>query len=348
MIIIIEFLLLITLCRLLFFEKKYNNFFIIFTGILLLIISSSRVFELGTDLDQYIGRFLNFPLKEYSEILQSGVDGSFKDLMFYLFSKILSNIGISVRGYISILSAIFLFTVFRLIKKYSSLPLLSIILFISLGYLFFSFTGLRQAMAMAFTISSLIHLKEKRINAFVLLVLIGSLFHSSALIFLIVYPISKIKFNKIQFLILGLGFFITIFFDGLIRQLIQIFAWNETLASYADQDIALSYSGFIIQLSVYLFCLYYKDKLISQNQSNIILYNVLFLGLFFQIFAVVIAEFFRISMYFSIFSIVLVPMAIQSENRKMTRIGLYTVISTALLIYIIISNQASGFNLYWL
>ena len=116
---------------------------------------------------------------------------------------------------------------------------------------------------------------------------------------------------------------------------------------YLNDGTALTISGFIIQLAIYLFCLLYKKEVLKSDTSNISLYNLLFLGLVFQVFSAVIAEFFRISMYFSIFSLVLIPKAIGTIKNKKLRAIIYLLVLLALVLYIYWTGSFNKFKLYW-
>lgn len=343
--IIFGYILILLIVRVIFFNAKQNKYFLIIAALFLFLIATFRSFEFGTDLAIYIPRYENMKYLNYKDVIDNSLYGNQKDLAFYLFSKFLSNFNFSSRGYISVLSLIFLMSFFKTVNLYSPLPLLSIVSFLSLGYFSFSLTGLRQSIALAFILFSYQYFKENKIFRFIITVVIGSLFHSSALIFLIVYPFSKIKGIPRRPLILTLAILITLFFEGILRNFISIMSWNESLGNYATQTVSLSFAGAFIQIMIYLFCLYYKKDVLKLNSKNIILYDLLALGIVFQIFSTIVAEFFRISMYFSIFSIILIPLAIKSEKNPILKIAIYFYIFIFLVLYIVWSGDFADFSI---
>ena len=74
-----------------------------------------------------------------------------------------------------------------------------------------NFSGLRQAIAMGITALSFNFIKEKKPVQFILLVILASLFHKSAIVFLAMYPIYNIKLDKfgkvMSIVVLGIVYF---------------------------------------------------------------------------------------------------------------------------------------------
>ena len=74
-----------------------------------------------------------------------------------------------------------------------------------------NFSGLRQAIAIGITALSFNFIKEKKPVQFILLVILASLFHKSAIVFLAMYPIYNIKLDKfgkvMSIVVLGIVYF---------------------------------------------------------------------------------------------------------------------------------------------
>ena len=345
--VIIGYIIIIGIWRLILYDNKYNARFTLLAGGLLFFIAASRSIEFGSDVIGYVKKYDSLVYKDFSIVLNDFLSGNGKDPFFYFFSKVISLTGANYQVWIAILSGIFVFSVSRIIAKESPYPFISFISLLSLGYFYFSLSGLRQTMALSFVILSYPFLKERRLRPFLLTIVIGSLFHSSALIFLLSYPVVKMKIGYKYAIFIGAALSASLLFRDFIRQLVGILGWTDTLADYAFREVGLSYSGFIIQLTVFIFCLLYKNKVLAKDQANLALYNLLFLGLIFQTFASTIAEFFRISMYFSVFSVILIPKAISSENDKELRKIVYYLVFCALSAYWLRSNNFSGFEFFW-
>lgn len=326
---------------------KANNFFVFLASIMLFFISGLRSSNFANDTSSYIISYTLLQYKSLSELWMNTIMRTGKDPLFHLFSKIISLMGANYQIWLAIIAGIFIYSISKLIKKYSNEPYISFIAFISLGYFYFSLTGLRQTMALAMVILSYKYLRERKLLQFILFVLFGSMFHSSAIIFLIAYPFANMKVGRKQIVGIMVSFILAYFFKQQVRIIINYFNTIGQYQNYNTREITLTFSGFIIQLFIYLFCLGFKDDILERDNKNLNLYNLLFLGLVFQSFASVIAEFFRVSMYFSIFGIILIPKALEELKDKYLKTTTYLLVLIALVAYIFISGSFSGFEFYW-
>lgn len=328
------------------FNKK--RLFVVLAGFTLFLISSFRSINFGPpDVRGYVSSYQSLVNLNLSETWNYYFNGNVKDPFFYLFSKVISLMGAGYRSWLAILAGIFCFSVSKLIYKYSDEVYISFIALISLGYVYFSFTGLRQTIAISMVVISYKYLRERMWLPFLAIVILGSLFHSSALVFLLAYPLAFTKIGWKHFIVIIIALIIAFIFSNQLRDIIRIIGWTETLSSYADKQDSLTLSGFFIQLCIFLFCLFYKNEVLKTDNNNLSIYNLLFLGLVFQVFSTVIAEFFRISMYFSIFSIILIPKAIISEKDKYLKVVMYLAVLSALLGYIFWTRSFHGLNFFW-
>lgn len=224
------------------------------------------------------------------------------------------------------------------IYKQSEDPFLSVIIFMGIEFFTLSFTALRQMIAMAIVINSYSFIKEKKPIKFILVVLLASLFHKTAIIFLIAYFFRYIKINKknftieiVLFLIMQIvGFYIII---NLARQIYPY---------YIPENITFSTSGltqaFVIlfYLIVGLYLYYYKT---SKNNKEIdIIYNIMFVAFFIQSFTNRLPMINRIMWYFYIFIIIFLPNIVGDiENKKIKNIAYWGIISLNLVQFLLSS-----------
>jgi len=347
MYIIIFYITIISLIRFIFYNKINSKYFVIIAGFLLFLIAAFRSVDFGPDARWYANMFLELENRKLSDLWMDFITGTGKDPFFNFFSKLISLFGVSYQIWLAILSGIFIYSVSKFIYKYSDEPYISYIALMSLGYFFFSLTGLRQAFSISLILLSYSFLRERKLVAFISFVAAAYLFHSSALIFIIAYPIANIKIRFIHILGVGMALLSSIYFSDNIRYLVGMLGWTDSIIDYAERDISLTYSGFIIQLFILFFCLIYKNKVLEVDEKNLSLYNLLILGVVFQAYASVIAEFFRISMYFSIFSIVLITKSIVAEREKILKQILSFAICAVLIAYLLWTSSFIGFRFFW-
>ena len=124
----------------------------------------------------------------------------------------------------------------------------------------------------------------------------------------------------------------------------------DRLSHYENVDSTLSLSGFFIQLLIATYCLVYYKITIKRDAKNIVFYNLMFLGVIFQMFTPIIGEFFRLSLYFNVFNIILIPNVLMSKNQNNTRALEYLSLLFIFLMYFTFSSQGniiSEYKFFW-
>lgn len=328
-------------------NTKNKRFFVFVASIILFLILALRSITFGTDTIGYVNKYISLSYTSLYELLMNVITRTGKDPFFYLFAKVINLTGANYQIWLAILAGIFCYSVSKLVSKYSVEPYISFIALISLGYFYFSLTGLRQAMALSMIILSYRYLRERELVPFIMMILIGTLFHASAIIFLIAYPSANIKVGLKQGVGIIIALILAYLFKNEVLIIISYLNMGYRYENYLNHGASLTISGFIIQFAIYIFCLYFKKDILKSDIKNLSLYNLLFFGLVFQAFSAVIAEFFRVSMYFSIFSIVLIPKAILSVKDKNMKMIIYLSVLLALVAYIFWTGSFNGFKFYW-
>ena len=215
-------------------------------------------------------------------------------------------------------------------------------------YFSFTITGLRQTVALSFLLFSYRYIDERRIIKFGLMVSLAALFHSTAILFAPAYFIGKLRVGKKQLIFIGVSVLAVILFSNYIRQLISLIAWNEAMRNYASSEISLTWSGFLIHFAITIFCWYFYNRSKTQenanNQSIAEQYmktfiNCMVFGLVGYSFSTIVAESFRIGMYYSISEIVIIPAALSHIKLKRNQKVLTCIIMIALLLYCITGNR---------
>lgn len=325
-------------------QEKRKNAIIFVSGIVLFLYAALRSPTIGTDTQGYINKYVHYA--EYDFRTMWSILSKIKDPAYYMMGWIFSRIFPDPQWWLAAIAAVYIIPVMRFIQRYSRYPTISVLAFIALSYFSFSLTGLRQTIAMAIALSSIRLIEDRRPVKFVLLVLLASLFHISAIVFLIAYPITLLKIGYkhiLAFIVVGVFF---LGFQSYARIAIGLLFGENRLAGYADRTTSLTASGFIIQLCIFMFCSFYYIKADKNNAKLNMLMNLSFIGLCFQMYAAMIAEMFRVSMYFSVANIVLIPIAIAQENRLLTRqIELFVIFSV--LVAFIFRNGIPNYAFFW-
>lgn len=322
-------------------ENLRDKDYIVFISVLLILLMGLRHETCFIDTVRYVGGYKILKNVSFSQI----PDLMNKDVSFWIFSKLVGYIsGYNYTVWLFILSAIYVIPIAILIRKYSLNSTYSYVVFWALGFCFFSMTGLRQTLAFSLVVVAFIFLMEKKPMMFFLTVLIASLFHITAAIFIIAYPITQVSINKKTICLYAIAaIFLQVFGKSLLYILIQS---NDRFVGYEDFHGA-NLSGLIIQVLIFIYSLYYlQDEL--DLPINKTLFHMCLLGVVFQSVATYVAEMFRISMYFSIFNIILFANAITSTDKDSSLSIIRPLTVAALCVYTIISpNINTEYNFFW-
>lgn len=269
-----------------------------------------------------------------------------KDPFYHFVGNVFSKLGFTYRGWFVFIAIIYMGGFCYVMSKYSKNHFISVLFFVSQLYFYFSMTGLRQTLAMGICFFAIDFAYRKKIVPFIILVLLASMFHSSALILILFYVTKNWKLGIKQWLLVAAAMFMAMFFSGVINQIVEMLAWSEGLANYSEVTTGLSWSGFIIQIVILIFCLYFLKTYKKDEEDKRFWINLLFLGVIFQTFSVNIDNIFRMGMYFGVYGAVAIPNAIVIQRSTRNRMILYTGVSLALLLYLFKSGRWTNFSMF--
>ncbi len=328
---------------------KQGNFIPIWgSSFILIIFAGLRSISFGSDLYSYMNEYLYYvPHVAYTDILNLYMQGATKDGFFYMLMKAFTDFNISFQFFLMFVTASYIISTTYFVKKKAKAIIISFMMFVTLPWLQFAFTGLRQTMAMSICLIALTQLLgDSKIYKPVSLICIAGLFHSSAWVFLLAPTIYffKLKIGRMMFIQLTvLSILLSILGETFFRGMINLLAWNKSLANYAAADISLNWSGFIIQMMFAIVSYYFYDALIEKDKDYGFLYSLMAIGVAMQALSSVVAEMFRVSMYFSIVSICIYPAAILSIKRRQYRILAYYVSILLLMAYFFEANRFAAY-----
>ena len=289
-------------------KKKYVSFFILFLGLFLIV--GLRNPSMGADLkpgvfEGYLGRFQYIAGQDWRYLLFDGRNayelGSY-ETGYVALNKLIGLFGTSYQHLIICVTFFSLFPIFLVYRKHSQKFEFSIIIYLALTCFLAVFSALRQACAIAICFCSYRFLKEKKLIPFVLVVLFASLFHKTALLFLLAYPFYRIRISrKTRLFTLGL---IGIVF--LLRT--QIF---KLVVNILGKDYEVDNNGAIMFL-LFLIVLYVALTLFSKNEKETnSLMNIFLLLILCQCFAGVHSFVARVGYYFMPFLGLLIPKSLK-------------------------------------
>lgn len=308
-------------------NTSLKRFFVVLVTVQLILVLALRYVTVGVDVSRYVAYFQTMP---YYSSLDALLISSRYELCYKLFNKFISFFTMNEQIFLSFVAIVSMVPVGRFIYKYSKMPLLSFALYIAFGYYSFNFSGLRQAMAFAITLSSYDYIRERKLSKFIICIILASLFHKSAFSFLPAYFITNLKLNKATVgIIMSLNMLLFLF-----RKQILTFVISTIYSSYHLVE-STSFSWMTLCLVILLFgAIFYKDMMAVSEKNNA-LYVFLTVGVSVMLYASVGTNVMRVANYYYIFVILFIPEVMSSvKNKQLVMLGKYILVVCAILLYV--------------
>lgn len=318
-----------------FYKHRFNNLYLKFLMFILFITITLRNKICFMDTPGYVIDYETLSSINYSSIAKIWI----KDISFWYVSKIVSSLSHgNYTVWFAVLGICYVMPLYLLLKKYSKNIQISLLLFCCLGFALFSMTGLRQTLAMSCTMCALYFLLNSRHAYFLSFTILGALFHMTAIVFLILYPLSKFPLVK-KYSLFYLAAGIIVYFISLkFLPILMMSDLDSRLVNYIQSESSLNYSGLIQQVLLFSVAIIYLGKNRNTPVNRILIWMSI-LGIFFQSMTNILPEMFRVSMYFSISNIFLLSNSLSTN--KNAAIAKYLIVG-ALVVYFVTSKN-NGF-----
>lgn len=293
---------------------------------------------------KYVGTDYGIYLHVYNGIENRVYDREGMEIGYFYLNKLTKYLFGGEYTIFIITSLIIIGLIYLTIKKNSIDPLMSMIIFMCLGFYITSFNTIRQYIAIALIFYSIRYCETK--IKWIIPILIASLFHTTALIVIPFYFISKLNLSKKQYLVLlSLG---PILYLSYGRTVIYLTNFLERFQHYQNSRFVTQGANpirTIITISILVFCFISYDEIIKNKKMKFALGMVIF-GTLFSVLMIHGKIFARIVDYFNIFQVILIPYVIKNMNRyKMKKYSIFITIaiicwSSFYFYYSIRTNQA--------
>ena len=321
-------------------DNQKLNVWIILTFLSMTLFAGLRDLSVGTDTRAYVNGFLS------EESISNNI--SLKEFMlsepgYYLLKYITRNITINYWLLLVFIAGICYFIILYSIDKYSKNGLISLFIYITLGYYTFCFNAARQAIAVSIFVLSIPCILNNNFIKYSLIVCIAALFHKSVLIAIPLFYLFRLPYSWRSITILGIiSIIITIELPTILSSASEI---ENRYSVYAENKATGGYllTLFYILLSVF-FC-YLRNRISKDSLKNYdILLQMLICGsLIYFIVSITgsYVELQRFAAYFQIASIFLFAEIINKHKTVINPV-LFSAICIGCLIfyYIFVSTMA--------
>ena len=231
-----------------------------------------------------------------------------------------------------ITSLIVLILIVRTVYKYSSKLELSMYLFINLYFYYESLNIIRQYIAIAVMFYAVKYVYNRNFIKYILCILVASLFHTSAIFSFPIYFMYNFKLTNVKIL---KGLLVSMIILNLVQPVFNIISLFIPRYSYYSGGELFSTGTYrsIIIMGTIFFIAYIKRKTLIQNDYKNNLYiNVLFIAFMLSFMGLKSVLFIRIMVYFSIYSIMIIPNIVNTFDTKLKPI-IYLLVITISYVY---------------
>ncbi|MFC6348355.1 EpsG family protein [Vagococcus carniphilus] len=334
--------------------KKKNSGLI--TGFTVLVIISAIRVNTGSDYFNYYSMYNN-SIRYYnsvSDIFRSGFQQGYM-VLSYLVKQTFEN-----EFFIFFVCAVIINSlIFYIISKYSPYPLLSVSLYLFMGYFLISLNILKQSLAMSVMFLAVIFFLKKRYLLFTILCLISTYFHITALVFVAILLIAKFTKVRLSLNVLYLSVFFSFLvlpFSNVVFKLaanISIFSkyqmYLESPLDRGDMRFIVNVLFFVIIHTIILHIIIknIQNGKIKINNFEYILLKVMIIGLMLSIVSLRLYYINRISYYCFQLLILLIPLLVSKLSKIEIRTLVRKKIIMGLMVYSLIFTVLSGENNYY-
>lgn len=305
---------LITVWALIFrIGKKTKLKQVLFVAVCFLqcIVISAIRYRVGYDYSMYAIAFFKMVIKGFSSLEYFDWE-----IGYILLNKVVGMFTAQPGAIMVVTSVLSMAGPAYLIARYSKNVYLSVFLYVNLYLFYLDMNFIRQAIAMSIICFAYGFLRDKKFWRFLLLVIIASLFHFSALYMIPVYFVCLFRINSRSMLLYLFGlFYFYLLSDGLLNFLLPRFHTEYLGTMFITQGLSPWFSVFPVVLALAAVVLSYYVKNLPRN-LEVLIHLTLMTG-FWQVVCTKVSILERFSYYNMLFVVLAVPEAISAYKAQL-------------------------------
>lgn len=335
-----------------YFNKfKKDNIFLFLSFFVIFVFMAFRV-DYGNDYSAYQQMFtdINNNISDYE------IGNSRTEIGWILLNKMFKPFGFQAMiAFTSLISCIcyYLFIVKFVDEKYHWFSIL--IYLLNTNYFLVQLSAMRQSMAIALFVLTIILFIKKRYLISGFIMIIAYLFHTSALLLVPILFLLKVfkveKMNKVSKIVL-VSIFIIVYFGGsLIEPTVTLLAsriFDEQYYMYLVQDkdnISQNLINILTYLALFVFIIYYYNTIYKSEYKLFALITII--GLFMLPLGFILPQAGRLSFYFLPVTIVLYPYYLNLLENKLIKVIFVCSVVFVLLIRFITFFDSETYRPYF-
>ena len=250
-----------------FRRNRLNKVFVVLLFLVMTCFAGFRSSVVGTDTSGYAGHYEDASFEDRD--LGTGLAMLTEEPGFYYLEKWLGGISNDYIVLLTGIAAIFCFFVLRSISRNSTMPVLSLFVFITLGYYTFVFNAARQGIAMAIYMTAIPFLIQKRFWPYTLIVLCAAMFHKTVVVAIPLYFVFRMKYSwKSMLIVIGGGLLVG-------YQLPNLLSFSSTLEDrYLLYTVGSATGGYMLTLFYVILSLFFILQRRNINKKSLNRYDI--------------------------------------------------------------------------
>lgn len=307
-------------------NRKYNWLLFKIIIVIIMIFSGLRSSLVGNDTSKYLELYKeisNYDISLFTNRYEIG---------FVVLNKFLGMHFNNPQAIIIVSSLLIWSLVYVFFKNNSDNPFISTYILFTYGFFAFFVSGIRESIAIAICLFGFKFVKQRKLVKFLLTVMIATLFHLSACLYIPIYWIYNININrKNRTKILVITMIISIFFSKILNLVLTVLPkYGYYLNSdYNNGQIRLAtiLNILVVMLIYYISVIYVKTEK-DEYQKNKGYLNSVFLGLVILLISTQFNLLDRVANYYTVFITIVIPnVLIRNKTKAKSMISLLILVS---------------------
>ncbi|PYI52939.1 EpsG family protein [Paenibacillus flagellatus] len=301
-------------------NDKKNIAFKVFS----ILIAIVAFFRYGVGVDYFAYEYLFNRLNpSVIQELVAGLDN--QELLFRLIGSIFKSIGLPFQIYLIVIASVNIYFISKICKKYSKNPIFSLFLYFCFYYFVWTFSGLRQGLTLAIGIYYFLECSEnKKTIKFLVITLLLTLIHASAVLLFPLYFVTKINIGKRRLFYFSVCVMIFSFMP--LGNILTNFNWLPFISRiipYMDSGGIINILDFqgLGRIAFLAIALIYYDVYAKQNEMCRRIMNIYVISLliyFIFSFSEITAA--RLSIYGKLLDIIILPNIFYIYREKINKV----------------------------
>lgn len=247
--------------------KAANNFICFVALVVIVFIAGIRDYSVGADTKTYLSALNYYSSFPQGQILDLPLVWPYDfEPGFFLFTKLCAFFQLSDTAFLFVVAVAIYVPVFLLIKDYSSDMFLSVVVYFGIGLFAYSLGIFRQMIALSICLVGLRFLLNGNNLLFTIFVLIAAAFHTSALMFGLLWFYNKFPLKLVAKWSIPISFICLLFGREIALLIVRFFPMYSTYIGSAD-DIR---GGTYVMYALLILLMLLSIRLIScfENRGN--------------------------------------------------------------------------------